>query len=410
MNSDKLIVTGLDIGTAGVTAMIAELVADENWKVIGVGRAPSNGLRRGVIVHLDRTVEAIARAVSDAEMMAGDDAGPLHANIGGDHVRGVNSRGVVAVAHRGGVIQASDVERVLQAARAVPIAPDREVLHVLPQEYLVDGQGGIKDPVGMVGARLEVAVHIVTGSALAVGNVQHCVRTAGHELASLTLSTLASAEAALNDRDREMGVALVDVGAGLTDVAVIVDDAVRHTGTVAIGGRNITNDLAVGLRTPIDAAEEIKVQTGVTVAKTAAGAAEPIAVPSVGDQPPRDVSPRVIAAIIGPRLEEIFQLAKNEIRKTPGGDLLTAGVVLTGGGVALPGAAQVAERIFDLPVRVARPGALWGLTGFLDSPTDVGAAGLVRYAARGSVVRARPQGVVRRVARRIGHAFSEMVF
>jgi cell division protein FtsA len=408
MTADNPVVTGLDIGTAGVVAVMAEWLPDETWKIIGVGRTPSNGLRRGVIVHLDRTTDAVRRALADAGMMAGVEAGAVHANIGGDHIRGVNSRGVVAVSRRGGVVAPEDVARVLQAARAVPVPPDREVLHVLPQEFLVDGQGGIQDPVGMVGARLEVAVHIITASTLAVSNVQHCVRAAGFDLASLTLSSLAAATVALTERDREMGVALVDVGAGLTSVVVIVDDAICHTAATAIGGRNITNDLAIGLRTPIDAAEVMKTGAGVALPELAESE-EPISVQSVGDQPPREVSQRVVAAIVGPRLEEIFQLAKNEIRKAPGGDLLTAGVVLSGGGAAIPGAAQLAERIFDLPVRVARPGGLLGLTGLIDSPTDVGAAGLVRYAGGEGAMRVRNAGLFRRAAARLSHALSELI-
>ena len=408
MTTESPILTGLDIGTSGVTAVIAEWVPDETWKVIGVGRAPSNGLRRGVIVHLDRTIEAVRRALNDAQMMAGVECGVVHAGISGDHIRGVNSRGVVAVSRRGGVIAADDVERVLQAARAVPVPPDREVLHVLPQEFLVDGQGGIQDPTGMVGARLEVAVHIITASALAVSNVQHCIRHAGYELGSLTLSPLAAAAASLTERDREMGVALVDIGAGLTGIVVAVDDAICHTAAVAIGGRNVTNDLAIGLRTPIDAAEAIKTERGVALPELAT-LEDLISVPSVGDQPPREVSQRVIAAIVGPRLEEIFQLAKNEIRKAPGGDLLTAGIVLTGGGAAIPGAAHLAERIFDLPVRVARPEGLLGLSGLIEAPTDVGAAGLVRYAGRHGHAAVRRSGVVRRVAARIGNVLSELI-
>lgn len=408
MTTESPILTGLDIGTSGVTAVIAEWVPDETWKVVGVGRAPSNGLRRGVIVHLDRTIDAVQRALDEAQLMAGTEAGLIHAGISGDHIRGVNSRGVVAVSRRGGVIAADDVERVLQAARAVPVPPDREVLHVLPQEFLVDGQGGIQDPTGMVGARLEVAVHIITASALAVSNVQHCIRHAGYELGSLTLSPLAAAAVALTERDREMGVALVDIGAGLTGIVVAVDDAICHTAAVAIGGRNVTNDLAIGLRTPIDAAETIKTERAVALPELAT-VEEPISVPSVGDQPPREVSQRVVAAIVGPRLEEIFQLAKNEIRKAPGGDLLTAGIVLTGGGAAIPGAAHLAERIFDLPVRVARPEGLLGLSGLISAPTDVGAAGLVRYAGRQGHLIVRRGGVVRRVAARIGNVLSELI-
>jgi len=408
MTTDKRTVTGLDIGTSTVTAVMAEVSSDGDFKVIGVGRAPSQGLRRGVIVHLERTTTAVARALADAEMMAGEKADGVHVNINGDHIRGVNSRGVIAVAHRGGAIGDEDVERVLQAARAVPVPPDRDVLHVLPQEFLVDGHGGIKDPTGMVGARLEVAVHIITASTLSIGNVRHCIAEAGYELDSLTLSPLAVSDIALSEREREMGVALVDVGAGLTSVVVIVDDAVRHTGALALGGRNVTNDLAIGLRTPLDAAETIKTTSGVACGECVTTDV-PIDVPSVGDQPTRSVSPRVVAAIIGPRLEEILQLAKAEIRRAPGGDLLTAGIVLSGGGAALPGAGVLAERVFDLPVRVARPpdwAAGMGLTG---SPRDLGAVGLVVRAGGLDLAGPRGGGLMHRMASRLAHALSQLI-
>jgi len=398
----------LDIGTAAITVILAEWVEGETWKIVGVGRTPSTGIRRGLIVDLERTTEAIARAVADAELMAGGSAGALHVNIGGDHVRSVNSRGVIAVAHRGGAIDHDDVERVLQAARAIPVPPDREVLHVLPQEFIVDDQGGIKDPIGMAGARLEVAVHIVTGSALAVGNIHHCVQKAGYELGSLTLSSLAAAEAALTEREREMGVALVDVGAALTEVVVIADDAVRHTGAIPLGGRHVTNDLAIGLRTPVDEAERLKVSLG-ALGIDPLDEEDPVLVPVVGDQPPREISRRVIAAIVGPRLEEIFQLAKGEIRKAPSHDHLASGVVLTGGGAGLAGAWELAERVFDLPVRVGRPAGLLGLTDLVGTPADAVVVGLVRLAARAARGGSPPRGVFKRLASRISNVLSEFI-
>lgn len=408
MTTEHAIRTGLDIGTSTVTAVMAEAGDGRTFRIAGIGRAPSNGLRRGVIVNLDRTTEAVARALADAEMMAGVAVESVCCNIDGDHIRGVNSRGVIAVSHHSGEITADDVERVLQAARAIPVSPDREVLHVLPQEFIVDGQGGIKNPVGMIGTRLEVAVHIITASMLSVGNVRHCVREAGYELESITLSSLAAAEAALNERDREMGVALVDIGAGLTTIVLIIEDAVRHTAAVALGGRNVTNDLAIGLRAPIEAAEAIKHSAGVAIEECATQE-KSIEVPGVGDQPVREVSQRVIAAIIGPRLEEILQLAKAEIRRAPGGDILTGGIVLTGGSAAIPGVCALAERIFDLPVRVAQPLNLEGLTNLIETPTDLTALGLISQAGSSETAPKRSGGMIKRTASRIANVLSQLI-
>ncbi|MBI5869320.1 MAG: cell division protein FtsA [candidate division Zixibacteria bacterium] len=401
-------ITGLDIGTSQVTAITAEVDPDGTCKIVGVGQAPSPGLRRGVIVHLDRTSEAIRRALADAELMAGVPPGSIHANIAGDHIRSVNSRGVVAVSKRGGIIGEEDVDRVMQAARAVPVPPDREVIHVLPREFIVDDQGGIKDPIGMVGSRLEVEVHIVTAAALAVNNIHHCTQQAGYTLDSLTLSILATADAVLSEREREMGVALVDVGAGLTDVAVFLDDAVRHTATIALGGRNVTNDLAIGLRTTIDSAEQIKLTAGAALSESI-NAPETVSVPGVGDQPPREVSQRVIASIIGPRLEELFLLAKAEIQKAPITDMLASGVVLAGGGGAISGAAELAERIFDLPVRIGRPSDTLGLMGLATGAANATAVGLITRASAGSAAAPVPQGVFRRLTARIGNVLSEFL-
>jgi len=402
-------ITGLDIGSSLVTAITAE--ADDGiCKIVGVGRAPSNGLRRGVIVHLDRTSSAIRKALEEAELMAGVPPGPIHVNIAGDHIKSVNSRGVVAVSKRGGPIGHGDVERVLQAARAVPVPSDREVIHVLPSEYVVDDQGGIKDPIGMIGSRLEVEVHIVTAAALAVNNIHHCVQEAGYNVASLTLSTLATGAAVLSDRDRDMGVGLIDVGAGLTDIALFVDGTVRHTATVPLGGRNVTNDLAIGLRTPIDAAEEIKLAYGSASAEAVEGL-DVIQVPGVGDQRTREVSPRVIASIIGPRFEEIFMMAKTELQKAPVPDLLACGMVLTGGGACIPGAAELAERILDLPVRVGKPTDIVGIIGLVVEPADAAAVGLVLHANEAAPIRRvrNQNGVFRRMSAKIGQVLSEFI-
>jgi cell division protein FtsA len=398
----------IDIGHSEITAIITEWIDSDTAKVVGVGRAPSGGLKRGIIVDIDRTTQAIKQAMSQAETMAGGEAPPLHANIGGDHIRSVNSRGVIAVSRRGGPIEPEDVERVLQAARAIPVPPDREVLHVLPQEFIVDDQGGIKDPVGMTGARLEVAVHIITGSALAIGNLHNCVDGAGYQLDSLTLSTLAAAEATISDREREMGVAVIDVGAGVTGVAVISDNAVRHTGSVPIGGRHVTNDLAIGLRTPVDSAEALKIEAYLSEG-SGFDLDTPLLVPGVGDVPEREVSRRVLAAIVAPRLEEIFQLSAREIQKAPTTDILASGVVLTGGGAVIPGACELAERVFNLPVRLGRPINVLGHADVLSNPADAGVVGLARYAARNLRPAVVDRGVVSRLAGRLSNVLSQLI-
>ncbi|HWO56775.1 MAG TPA: cell division protein FtsA [bacterium] len=409
MKSEIPVYAALDIGHSEVTAIIAEMIDGENVKVVGVGRAPSYGLKNGVIVDLERTTEAIRRAVSEAEGMAGGEMPPLHVNIGGGHIRSVNSRGVVAVSRRGGPIEPEDVERVLQAARAIPVPPDREVLHVLPQEFIVDDQGGIKDPVGMMGARLEVAVHIVTGSALSVGNIHTCVQQAGYTIESLTLTSLAAAEATITEREREMGIAIVDVGSGITGVAVYADNAVRHTGTVPVGGRHVTNDLAIGLRTPVDAAEVIKTEACVDGMCVNVDWEAVVSVPGVGDQPERAVTRRVIGAIIAPRLEEIFQLASREIQKAPTTELLASGIVLTGGGACIPGACELAERVFNLPVRLGRPQNLLGLSDMMSSPADVGVIGLVRHAARTWRPSVATRSGVRRLTGKLSNVLSQLI-
>ncbi|GAB4325814.1 MAG: cell division protein FtsA [Candidatus Zixiibacteriota bacterium] len=407
MSATAATVTGLDIGSSQVTAVIAEW-DDGEFKIIGVGRAPSTGLRRGVIVHLDRTEAAVRKALDEAELMAGAPHETIHVNISGDHIRSLNSRGVVAVSRGGGPISDTDVDRVLRAARAVSVPPDRDVIHVLPSEFVVDEQGGIRDPIGMIGSRLEVEVHIITAATLAVSNIHHCIENIGFRPASITLSTLAAADAVLSERDREMGVAVIDVGAGLTDIAVYFDDAIRHTAAIAIGGRNITNDLAIGLRTPIEAAEAIKLRDGAALSDMVADRG-PVEVPGVGEQAARLVSPRVVASIIEPRLEEIFMMAKREIDKAPVTEMLAAGAVLTGGGAAIPGATELAERILDLPVRMGRPANALGMMDRVMGPADAVALGLIARAEVNAPQRRHSEGFFHRLSSRIGEVLSEFL-
>ena len=325
------IIVGLDIGTTKVAAIIAEWDGSEKPRLIGIGTSPSEGLRRGVVINLEKTVESIASAVEDAEMVAGVKADSVFAGIAGDHIRSINSRGVIAVARSDREITSTDVDKVIEAAKTVALPMDREIIHVLPQEFTVDDQPGIKDPLGMVGVRLETEVHIVTGAVTAAQNIYRAVKKAGLEVEDLVLQPLASSYALLSPDEKELGVAVLDIGGGTTDFAIFFDGSIRHTGVVGMGGKNVTNDLAIGLRTPVDQAEEIKKVYG-SAMTSLVDSDEMIEVPAVGGGDPKHISRNVLAAIIEPRMEEIFSLALQEMKKSNYCDLLATGIVLTGGG------------------------------------------------------------------------------
>lgn len=373
---------GLDIGTTKILALIAEL--DENETVpslVGMGMVPSDGLRRGVVVDLEKTVRAISKAISDAELMAGVKVDSVIAGLSGEHIRSINSHGVIAVSRSDHEIVEGDVERVIDAARAVAIPADREIIHVLPQDFVIDEQSGIKVPVGMSGVRLEAEVHIVTAAATAVRNIYRAINRCELEAEALVLESLASSYALLTDEEQELGVAVIDIGGGITDIAVYFDQSIRHTSTVPLGGKNVTNDIAIGLRTPIDQAEEIKLQFGAAM-PAQVNADEMISVPGVGSRATRDISRHVLASIIGPRMEEIFSMAQREVRKANYPETLAAGIVLTGGGALLPGAAELAEQIFDMPVKIGLPRGFDGLIDMADSPIHTTGIGLIQYGVR----------------------------
>lgn len=371
------IIAGLDIGSSKVRVIVVEI--DENdCKIIGIGTAPSEGLRRGVIVNLEKTVEAIAKAVEDAELMAGVEIDSVYTAIGGDHIRGINSRGVIAVSRSNGEITRSDIARAVDAARAVAIPMDREIIHTLPQEFAVDDQAGIKDPTGMSGIRLEVEVHIVTAAATSAQNLYRSVKKAGLETSELVLTPLASAEAVLTDDEKELGVLLIDFGGGTTDLAIFYDGAIRHTAVIGLGGKSVTNDIAIGLRTPLDNAESIKLKYGCALS-TMVEADEMVTVPGVGGRPSKEVSRAVLTAIIEPRIEEIFGLALRELRKTSYAEILATGVVLTGGGVSMPGVIELCEQIFDMPVKKGIPSGFTGLTDIARDPANATGLGLILY-------------------------------
>jgi cell division protein FtsA len=371
-------VMGLDLGTTKIAAVIAEPDENERLRVIGVGCSPSDGLRRGVVVNLEKTVGSIQKAVEEAEQMAGVTMDSAYVGIAGDHIRGLNSRGVIAVSRSDNEITRADVERVVEQAKAVALPMDREIVHVIPQEFVVDGQAGIKDPVGMAGVRLEAEVHIVTGAVTSAQNIYKSVERANLKVQDLVLQPLASSYAVLDSEERELGVALVDVGGGTMDIAIFFDGAIRQTGVIGLGGENVTSDIAIGLRTPRLQAERIKCQFG-SALRTLVDNEEYIAVPGVGGRTDREVSRQVLAAIIEPRLEEIFGLANRELKNSDYAELLGAGVVITGGTACMDGIVPLAEQVFDLPVKVGSPVAITGLNDAVSYPSFATGVGLALF-------------------------------
>jgi cell division protein FtsA len=374
------LVTGLDVGTTKVCALIAEVTADGGLSILGVGECASSGLRRGNLVNLEATVEAVRTALGQAEQVAGTSVRGVYAGVAGDHIRSINSRGVIAISGREGEVTAEDVQRVVEAARAVAIPSSRAILHVIPQEFLVDDQSGIKDPVGMSGVRLEAEVHIITASATAVRNLVKSIERAESKVVELVASPLASAWSVLEEDERRLGVVMLDIGAGTTDVAVYFDDSVYHTAVISMGGAQITNDIAIGLRTPLDAAEQIKVRYGCALASLVGGE-ESLEIPGVGGRPVRTVSLQVLAAIIEPRVEEILTLARDEVARLQGADILAAGIVITGGTAGLRGIGELAERVFEMPARVGAPRGAGGIADLAGHTRHATALGLVRYGA-----------------------------
>jgi cell division protein FtsA len=370
------VVAGLDLGTTKVCAAITEADGEGPPRIIGVGQHPSEGLRRGVIVDVEKTVQAVGKAVKQAELMAGVEVEAVYAGIAGEHIHSFNSTGVVAVSGVAGRIGAGDRERVLEAASAVSVPPEREVLHILPQEFAVDGRWGIVDPVGMQGVRLEAAVHMVTGAVNAAQNICRSILRAGFEVRDLVLGPLACGQAVLDEEERQMGACLIDVGGGTTDVALFHRGGVRHTGVIGLGGRNVTNDLAIGLRTSWPQAERLKCQQGVALAERV-GKEEMVEVPGIGGRSSQAVERRKLATIIEARMEEIFSLVRQQTGLV--GRRPEVGVVLTGGGALLEGVIELAERVLEAPARLGLPRGLGGLAEQVATPVYATALGLVLY-------------------------------
>ncbi len=371
---------GLDIGTTKISCIIADQNAAGEMRIVGIGNAPSEGLRRGVVVDLEKTVASISRSVEEAERMAGIEVKGVWAGIAGDHIRSLNSRGVIAVARRDNEIAAADVDRVVEAAKAIAIPMDREIIHVIPQEFIVDDQEGIKDPVGMSGVRLEAEIHIITGAVTSAKNICRAIQRSGLKVYDLVLEPLASATAVLDQDERDLGVVLLDIGGGTTDVAVFHEGSIRHTAIIPFGGANVTSDIAIGLRTPMDKAEAIKIQHGSALASLV-NAEEMLQVACVGGREDREISRTVLASMIEPRMEEIFMLANKEVRKNHFAPLIGGGVVLTGGTSLLPGIAELAEQVFEMPVRLGVPRGMGGLSANVADPRFSTGVGLVMHAA-----------------------------
>ncbi len=387
----RQIVAGLDVGTTKICCVIAEAAGPGGLGIVGIGVSPSRGLRKGVVVNIDSTVEAIKQAVAEAEQMAGLEIATVVAGVAGGHIRGINSRGVVAVSGKHREVGQTDIDRALDAARAINLPQDREVIHVLPQAFVVDDQDGVKEPLGMSGVRLEVEVHIVTGAVTSVQNVIRSVNRAGLSVQDLVLEPLASAEAAVSPEEKELGALLIDLGGGTTDVALYRDGAVWYTGILPLGGDHISNDIAVGLRTPTADAEELKKRYGCALTALVRED-EIIDVPSVGGRKPRQLSRQILSEIVQPRVEEIFTLVARDLARAGLGDVASAGVVVTGGTSIMHGVPELAEQIFDLPVRRGLPAGVGGLSDIVQSPVYATGVGLALYGARGQTAGAALDG------------------
>lgn len=374
-NTDRMVV-GLDIGTSKVVAIVGAINADGVLEIVGIGSHPSRGMKKGVVINIESTVQSIQRAVEEAELMAGCQIHSVYVGIAGSHIRSLNSHGIVAIRDR--EVFQLDLERVIDAAQAVAIPADQKVLHILPQEYIVDDQEGIREPLGMSGVRLEAKVHLVTCAVNAVQNIEKCIRRCGLEVEDVILEQLASSYAVLTEDEKELGVCLVDIGGGTTDIAIFTEGAIRHTGVIPIAGDQVTNDIAMALRTPTQYAEEIKIKYACALTQLA-GEDETIKVPSVGERAPRDLSRQQLAAVVEPRYDELFTLVQAELRRSGYEDVIAAGIVLTGGTSKMEGVIDLAEEIFHMPVRLGVPQNIGGLADIVRNPIYSTSVGLLQY-------------------------------
>jgi cell division protein FtsA len=402
------LVVGLDIGTTKICCVVGEVSGPE-VNVIGIGTHPSVGLRKGVVVNIDATVESIKKAVEEAELMAGCEISSVYTGIAGGHITGFNSRGIVGI--KGPEITQTDVDRVIEAARAVAIPMDREVIHVLPQEYIVDDQAGIQTPVGMSGVRLEAKIHIVTGAVTSAHNIVKCVNRAGLDVCDIVLESLASGEAVLTGEEKQLGTALVDLGGGTSDLAIFAGQNIKHTFVLSLGGDNLTNDIAIGLRAPVAEAEKIKKKYG-TCLSANINPDETIEVPGMGGRQARQLPRQILGEILEPRMEEIFQLIRREIYRSEMENMISAGVVVTGGTALLDGVTDIAEAVFGLPARLGKPRGITGLTDVVNNPMYATGVGLVMYGARKTPIkkfRIRDRNIFNSIMQRMKKWFKEVI-
>jgi cell division protein FtsA len=374
--SGNNMIVGLDIGTSKVVAIVGEVNADGSLSIIGIGRHRSRGLKKGTVVNIESTVQSIQRAIEEAELMAGCRIHSVYAGIAGSHIRSMNSHGIVAIRDR--EVYPADIERVIDAAQAVAIPADQKILHILPQEFIIDSQEGVKEPLGMSGVRLEAKVHLVTCANNAYQNIEKCIRRCGLEVDEIILEQLASSYSVLTEDEKELGVCLIDIGGGTTDIAIFTEGAIRHTGVIPIAGDQVTNDIAMALRTPTEYAEDLKIKYACALAQLASPD-DMINVPGVGDRPSRELSRQALADVVEPRYDELFHLIQAEIRHSGYADVLAAGLVFTGGTSKMEGVVELAEEIFHLPVRIGMPTEVQGLTDIVRNPTYSTGVGLLMY-------------------------------
>jgi len=408
MQGQENIIVGLDIGTTKICAVVGEKTGDK-INIVGIGTHPSIGLRKGVVVNIESTVESIQKAVEEAELMAGCEISSVYAGIAGGHITGFNSRGIVAI--KGPEVTQQDVDRVIDAARAVAIPMDREVIHVIPQEFIIDDQGGIQNPVGMSGVRLEAKIHIVTGAVTSAHNIVKCANRSGLDVCDIVLEPLASGEAVLTSEEKDVGTALLDLGGGTSDLAIFSGNNIKHTFVLALGGNNLTNDISIGLRASMAEAEKIKKKYGTCVARNISSE-ETIEVPGMGGRKPRKLPRQILGEILEPRVEEIFTLIKREISRSGMDRIVTSGVVLTGGTSLLEGVEDIAETVFDLPSRLGTPRGISGLTDVVNNPMYATGVGLVLYGARiqpKKKFRIRDTNIFNRVMTRMKRWFKEVI-
>jgi cell division protein FtsA len=379
VQGENRIVVGLDIGTSKIVAIIAKIIDDSRVEIIGLGHKPSQGLKKGVVINIESTVAAIQAAVDEAELMAGTKVNAVYAGIAGSHIKSLNSHGIVAIKDK--EVTAGDVERVIDAAKAVAIPADQKILHVLPQEFIIDNQEGIREPIGMAGVRLEAKVHLVTGALSAAQNIAKCVQRCGLTVNDVILEQLASSYSVLTEDEKDLGVCLVDIGGGTTDIAVFTDGAIRHTAVIPIAGDQVTNDIAVALRTPTQYAEDIKVRYACAL-RQLANPDEVIEVPGVGDRDSRELARQTLAEVVEPRYEELLGLVYAELQRSGFEELCASGIVLTGGSSKMEGVVELAEEVFHMPVRLGEPQNIFGLVDVVCNPIHATGVGLVMYGQR----------------------------